>query len=187
MDDEELDIVDRHDGVIGRYKRSEAHRLGLRHRGVHIFLFTPDGQLLIQKRAKGTRSSPGTLDCSVSEHVRAGESYAQAAQRGLKEELGLEEIDLNHVLKFAMVYGANDFMISHLYEGKVNPAKVCMDVEEVDNVAYYTLSDLLQMLTEGHTQFSRWFRELLLWYCSEESDVEVYFTSDQSCWLGSSN
>lgn len=186
MADEEIDVVDAQDEVIGRVKRSGAHVLGLRHRGVHIFLFAADGKLLLQKRAKGTCASPGMLDCSVSEHVRAHESYYQAAQRGLMEELGLEPIDLTCVVKFSMEYGENDYMISQLFEGIVNPSYVHINAEEVESVDYKTLSNLLQLVKEDSTQFSRWFRELLLWYCNERSDIEVLQYSGRAHWPGTS-
>jgi len=49
--EELFDIVDDEDQVIGLETRSTAHRLGLQHRGAHVFLFTPDGKLLVQKRS----------------------------------------------------------------------------------------------------------------------------------------
>ncbi|MBI5944081.1 MAG: hypothetical protein HY864_06910 [Chloroflexi bacterium] len=67
--DELLDIVNDEDIVIDQQMRSTVHQLGLWHRGVHVFLFTPDNKLLIQKRSADRASSPSLLDCSVSEHV----------------------------------------------------------------------------------------------------------------------
>jgi isopentenyldiphosphate isomerase len=90
MAEELLDIVDDNDIVLGREPRSTVHKVGLQHRGVHVFLFTTDGKMLVQKRSADRASSPSMLDCSVSEHVKAGESYREAAIRGMKEELGLE-------------------------------------------------------------------------------------------------
>ena len=72
--DELLDIVSDEDIVTGQEMRSTVHQLGLQHRGVHVFLFSEDGKMLIQKRSADRASSPSMLDCSISEHVQAGES-----------------------------------------------------------------------------------------------------------------
>ncbi len=82
--DELLDIVNDKDIVIGHEMRSITHQLGLQHRGVHVFLFAPDGKMLVQKRSMDRAQSPSMLDCSISEHIKAGESYIDAAVRGMK-------------------------------------------------------------------------------------------------------
>src|SRR5690606_41586717 len=93
MTEELLDIVDDNDHVIGQESRTIVHQRGLQHRGVHVFLFTDDGKMLIQKRSADRAASPSLLDCSISEHVKAGEDYHDAAIRGMKEELGVEGIE----------------------------------------------------------------------------------------------
>lgn len=173
MTDEWLDVVDAQDSVIGQESRQEVHRRGLRHRGVHVFLFNDLGELLVQTRGAGREASPSALDCSVSEHVRAGEDYHQAAQRGLKEELGLESVALTPVVHFSMTYGENDNKISQLYEGRAPLEQIRIDPEEVAGVNYYRLDALLERLKSDDGAFSRWFRELLKWYCGEPSEVEV--------------
>ncbi|MCE7861474.1 MAG: NUDIX hydrolase, partial [Chloroflexi bacterium CFX2] len=51
MSDEQLDVVNDKDEVIGQASRSDVHRRGLQHRGVHVFLFDAQGEMLIQKRS----------------------------------------------------------------------------------------------------------------------------------------
>jgi isopentenyldiphosphate isomerase len=51
MADELLDIVNDNDIVTGHEMRSTVHQLGLQHRGAHVFLFTRDGKMLLQKRS----------------------------------------------------------------------------------------------------------------------------------------
>ena len=78
--------------VTEQEMRSVVHQKGLQHRGVHVFLFNEQGEMLIQKRSADRANSPSLLDCSVSEHVKAGENYLEAAARGLKEEMGVERM-----------------------------------------------------------------------------------------------
>src|SRR3990172_2844418 len=127
MPDELFDIVDEQDKVIGQEMRSIVHQRGLWHRGVHVFLFTQDGKLLVQQRSKDRMHAPSALDCSVSEHLKAGEEYYSAALRGLQEELGVKGIEIQPLVKFKMNYGPNDNEISALYQGEVEPALVKFD------------------------------------------------------------
>ena len=50
--DETFDIVDDEDRIIGQTSRYEAHRQGLRHRAVHIFVLNESGELFLQKRSR---------------------------------------------------------------------------------------------------------------------------------------
>jgi HAD superfamily hydrolase (TIGR01509 family) len=77
--------VDEDDNELGVIPREKAHREGLLHRIAVIYLTRKDGQILIQERISGR------LDHSSAGHVDPGESYLQAAQRELEEELGIKD------------------------------------------------------------------------------------------------
>jgi isopentenyl-diphosphate Delta-isomerase len=171
MADELLDIVNDEDIIIDQQMRSVAHQLGLQHRGVHIFLFTPERKLLVQKRSKDRAQYSSALDCSVSEHVKAGESYLEAAVRGMKEEMGVEGIEVKPLVKFRMNYGVNDNEISTLYEGTVDPVQVKFDPVEIEELNYYTLDELQEMIKSGNVKFCGWFVELLNWYAGKPSKI----------------
>jgi len=173
MPDELLDIVNDGDVVTGQEMRSSVHRSGQLHRGVHIFLVTADGRLLTQKRGRGQDTFPLALDCSVSEHVKAGEDYLEAARRGLKEELGIQVEPLHLLVKFKMQYGPNDNEICQLYEGRVDPALIHFDPQEVEEVACYRLDELEELVKSGDIKFSGWFEQLLNWYTGRASDLEI--------------
>jgi 16S rRNA (adenine1518-N6/adenine1519-N6)-dimethyltransferase len=173
MPDELLDVVNDTDTVITQEMRSVVHQHGLLHRGIHVFLVTAEGQLLVQQRGKQQKPFPLALDCSVSEHVKAGEKYLQAARRGLAEELGLRRIHLHPLVKFKMVYGPNDFEICLLYEGSVNPTSVRFNSLEVEGIAYYFLEDLLALIQSGEAVFSGWFVQLLNWYIGQPAALQV--------------
>lgn len=171
--DELLDIVDNEDQIIEQQMRSTAHEFGLQHRGVHVFLFTPDGKMLVQKRSADRTSSPSALDCSVSEHVKAGESYLNAAIRGMKEEMGVEGIDVRPLVKFRMNYGLNDNEISVLYEGMVDPVNVKFDPVEIEEIFYFSTDELQKMVNEDRVTFCGWFTELLNWHSGRPSKMKL--------------
>jgi len=90
MSEEIFDVVDPNDQVIGQQSRSEVHRLGLRHRAIHLLVFNAKGELFLQKRSMKKDCFPGTWDSSVSGHVDTGEEYDACALREPREEIGLE-------------------------------------------------------------------------------------------------
>ena len=89
-ENEVFDVVNERDEVIGREIRPEVHRLGLKHRAVHILLTNARGEIFLQKRSMTKDSWPGAWDSSASGHLDAGEGYDEAAVREVREELGWE-------------------------------------------------------------------------------------------------
>lgn len=90
MSEEIFDVVDDRDEIIGQQSRSEVHRLGLKHRAVHVLVFNRRGELFLQKRSMTKDCFPGKWDSSASGHLDRGEDYDAGAIRELREELGLQ-------------------------------------------------------------------------------------------------
>jgi isopentenyl-diphosphate delta-isomerase type 1 len=173
MTEEYLDIVDEDNRVIGQEKRRIVHASGLWHRGVHVFLFAPGRRLLVQRRSHAQDTFPNALDCSVSEHLRAGESYREGAVRGLREELGVERVHLHRLLRLKMNYGPGDNMINELYEGACEGQALTIDRHEIEQIAYHTLPELEAMMASGQVPFSSWFVQLLRWYVGKPAHLQV--------------
>lgn len=89
MSDEIFDVVDDRDRVIGRQSRREVHRLGLKHRAVHVLVFNSRSEVFLQKRSFKKDTFPGAWDSSASGHLDSGESYDACAVRETREEIGL--------------------------------------------------------------------------------------------------
>jgi 16S rRNA (adenine1518-N6/adenine1519-N6)-dimethyltransferase len=173
MPNEVLDVVNDQDIVIGRELRTVVHRRGLQHRGVHVFLFTREGRLLIQQRSKDRAASPSLLDGSVSEHVQAGEDYMTAAIRGMREELGLEGIDIQPIVTFRMNYGPNDNEISRLFLGTVEPAIVQFNPVEIEKITYLGLVELLERMGTAEDDFCSWFVQIIRWAIGRPSELSI--------------
>jgi 16S rRNA (adenine1518-N6/adenine1519-N6)-dimethyltransferase len=92
-------VVDEHDNPIGTATRPEVKSRGLIHRIVRVFVFNPEGKLLLQQRSQ-TVDFPGLWDQSVGGHVDAGEDYETAAKREAQEELGLDHLELLRLGKY---------------------------------------------------------------------------------------
>ena len=173
MSDELLDIVDDDDNVTGQELRSVVHQRGLQHRGAHVFLLTRDGRLLIQQRSKDRAASPSLLDCSVSEHVQAGEDYMTAAIRGMREELGLERINIQPIVTFKMNYGPNDNEISQLFLGFIDPTLVKFDPVEIEKITYFSLGELLERMETVEGAFCSWFVQIIQWAIGKPSELSI--------------
>jgi isopentenyl-diphosphate delta-isomerase len=172
MADELLDIVNDKDEVTGQEMRSVVHQQGLWHRGVHVFLFNEQGDMLVQQRSADRANSPSLWDCSVSEHVKAGESYREAAVRGLKEEMGVEGVEISLRGKIQMEYGVNDNEISEIYEGNLNGKQVQFDLGEIAEVKFMSLEEIRAEIADNKGLYCYWFIELMNWYFGQAATLK---------------
>jgi isopentenyl-diphosphate delta-isomerase type 1 len=93
--EEIFDIVSEDDEVIGQAPRRMCHgNPALIHRAVHVLVFNPAGELLLQQRSPHKDIQPGKWDTSVGGHLAVGEPYLAAAYREMTEELGLNGLPL---------------------------------------------------------------------------------------------
>jgi isopentenyldiphosphate isomerase len=90
MSEEIFDVVNERDEVIDRQPRRKVHRLGLKHRAVHVLVFNSRGEVFLQKRSLKKDTAAGLWDSSASGHLDSGEDYDACAVRELREEIGLE-------------------------------------------------------------------------------------------------
>jgi len=97
MFEEILDLVSQEDIVIGQLPRSEVYNQQLSNfRAVNAFIINDQGKIWIPRRTKNKRIFPLCLDTSMGGHVETGESYQDAFERELLEELNLHAKDLNY-------------------------------------------------------------------------------------------
>jgi len=100
FDDDLLILVDSEDNAIGTLDKARCHDgEGILHRAFSLFIFNPEGHLLLQQRARDKRLWPLYWSNSCCSHPRAGESMGAAVGRRLYEELGLRAA-LRFVYKF---------------------------------------------------------------------------------------
>ena len=179
MPEEYCVVVNEKNEIIGKEKRGIIHQSGLWHRGVHVFLFSRDRRLLIQRRSLTRDTYPGALDCSVSEHLNPGESYVEGVMRGLKEELGLEEIRVTRLLQLMMKYGPNDNMANELYEGTLDEEPLTIDHREIDEIKGHTLAEIEEMMDSGRVLFTFWFVQLFRWYTGKPTTMKILWSNRQ--------
>jgi len=89
MSEEMIDVVDEDDKVIRQETRSVMRKNALLHRSAQIIVFNEKKEIFVQKRAAHKDIWPNMFAIGVGETLSAGESYEEAAKRGLKEEIGI--------------------------------------------------------------------------------------------------
>lgn len=90
-EDEYLDLVNEHDQVIGKKKRSEVYAERLSNfRVVNAFVVNSKGEIWIPRRTANKIIFPLCLDMSVGGHVESGETYEETFKRETQEELNVE-------------------------------------------------------------------------------------------------
>jgi len=110
-------VVDENDRIRRCASRSEVHGNNLRHRAVHILIFSAGGDLYLQQRSRWKDRHPLKWDSSAAGHVTAGETYDETARRELKEELGVD-VPLKRISKITASRGT-DYEFIWLYAGVI--------------------------------------------------------------------
>lgn len=83
------------DGTLQPVEKLEAHRRGLRHKAVSVFVMAGN-HILIQQRALGKYHTPGLWANTCCTHPDWNEDPGACATRRLTEELGITNLRLDH-------------------------------------------------------------------------------------------
>lgn len=97
---ENVVVVDDHNFVLGSVPRGQMRQELLCHRATYVFVFNSKGQLYVQERTLNKDIYPGYFDPATGGVVTEGESYDQAAERELAEELGIENVPITSHFHF---------------------------------------------------------------------------------------
>jgi len=167
--DEILDIVNENDEVVGQELRSKIYNDGLQGnrfiRVANIFVFNDDGLLLLPKRSQNRRLYPNCYDFSCGEHVLSKESYDNAAERGVKEELGLEDKEIEFLGKLGQKDGVSGFM--QIYKIKSNQEKYEYDKDGIQKLKWFKISTIIEMIKKEPNKFKGDLLPVLKWYLSK--------------------
>lgn len=152
--DELIDILDDDGNPTGRTAlKSEAHKNGWFHPTVHIWCYTPNGQILIQQRGENKTTHPLLWDVSVAGHVGAGEDIKTSALREVKEEIGLtiNEQDLEKIEVFKAVHqhglGLTDSEFHHTFLCELKVPLAALKKQDSE-VAALALIPMIQLAEE---------------------------------------
>jgi isopentenyldiphosphate isomerase len=159
--DEYIDIVSENGEPTGKVAlKSEAHKNGWWHNTIHLWLYTKNGEILLQQRSRKKLIYPLLWDVSAAGHIDAGESFIQAAIRETKEELGLDltkkELIKIGVHKHLSSYANgtirdNEFHQVYLAELKVDIKQLSPQEDEVEAIKLVSIEEFNSLLDESLT------------------------------------
>jgi len=119
------------------------------HRAVHLLLFDPAGNLLLQKRALTKDIQPGKWDTSVGGHLDPGEDFETAVHRELAEELGINGVQTVRLYSY-LWKSSRESEVVNTFMGIVDSIegfRFCPG--EIEEIAALDLSGIEQMIQAG--------------------------------------
>lgn len=160
MAEEKVILVDEQDNAIGVMEKMEAHEKGLLHRAFSVFIFNNKGEMLLQRRALTKYHSAGLWTNTCCSHPRPQENTIEAANRRLKEEMGIET-PLQH--KHSFIYktpfenGLTEHEFDHVYIGYTNENPE-INKEEVDSFKWMRVEEIKNEIKSNPQNFTSWFK-----------------------------
>lgn len=144
---ETMDVVNEQDEVIGQAPVSEIYDKLLTHRIVHVLVFNNKGEMALQMRSD-VKFCPNHWATAVGGHVRAGESYEEAAAREMEEEIGIKA-KLEPFSKDSYKDPARDFTKILCTFKSFYDKPLDVNNREVERVEFFSLERIQEMIDEG--------------------------------------
>ncbi|MGD0331216.1 MAG: isopentenyl-diphosphate Delta-isomerase [Nitrososphaeria archaeon] len=157
---ENVILVNEKGKAIGTEEKMKAHQKGQLHRAFSIFIFSMNGDMLLQRRAEEKYHSGGLWTNACCSHPRPGENLEQATHRRLKEELGFDcklKKRTHFIYKAKLDHGLTEHEFDHVfigrYDGKISPNR-----DEVSDVRWVSLEALGEEVNKSPNEFTEWFK-----------------------------
>ena len=142
-------------------EKIEAHRRGLLHRAVSVFIFNDKNELLLQKRAANKYHSPGKWTNTCCTHPLPEEVPVLTARRRLIEEMGIL-VTLTEAFTFKykanVGNGLTENEFDHVFCGVSNQSPH-PNYDEVSDWSWITIEALEQQLVKNPDRYSPWLRQ----------------------------
>lgn len=115
---------------------------------VHACIFNSKGEMLIQQRQPLKSGWSNMWDITVGGSAIAGETSQTAIEREIFEEIGLK-INLQNVQPHLTINFDSGFDDVYLIERDINIDSLVLQYEEVQQVKWAALDEILQKLNDG--------------------------------------
>lgn len=171
MEHEMIDEYNKIGQKIGIVDKEIAHRDGLWHKAIHVWIINDKNEILLQYRCAEKKLYPNMWDTSFAGHIGAGESSIDAVIREGKEELGID-VNLEN-LEFLMTMVekvrfreivSNEFIDIYILRQNVDIEKVALQKEEVSDAKYVSIDEFFEIVDRGdicpHEMVYKVLREL---------------------------
>jgi isopentenyl-diphosphate Delta-isomerase len=155
-------LVDKNDHETGTMEKMEAHRKGLLHRAISVFVFNTKGEWLLQRRAIDKYHSKGLWTNTCCSHPYPDETTGNAANRRLMEEMGMEctlQQMFSFIYKTKLDNELTEHELDHVFFGITDNIPVIND-KEVMEWKYIPFSELQEDVLLYPRNYTVWFRKI---------------------------
>lgn len=162
MDEPHVILVDENDNETGTLEKLEAHRKALLHRALSVFIINSAGEWILQRRALNKYHSNGLWTNTCCSHPYPGESCPEAANRRLREEMGMQS-ELKEVFHFTYREKLDNDLweheLDHVFIGISDDLPVVNQSEVMDWRAV-PFHEIEREITGNPDTFTAWFRHI---------------------------
>ncbi|MEL6619698.1 MAG: isopentenyl-diphosphate delta-isomerase [Pseudomonadota bacterium] len=159
------------DGTLQPVEKLDAHKRGLKHKAVSVFIIRGT-RVLLQQRAMGKYHTPGLWANTCCTHPDWNEAPSVCAARRLNEELGITGVPLEHRHHLEYRADVGDDLIEHevvdVYLGRATAnLQVTPNPDEVMATEWVDYHDLMALVSRHPDRYTPWLRI----YLSEHADT----------------
>jgi isopentenyl-diphosphate delta-isomerase len=161
--EENVILVDDNDNEIGLMAKTEAHKKALLHRAISVFIFNSAGEWLLQRRAFNKYHSGGLWTNACCTHPLPNENNIDAANRRLKEEMGmhgsLKEL-FSFTYKETLDNELTEHELDHVFVGTTDLMPT-INTDEVAEYKYISYDDLIRDIQKNPNNYTVWFKKII--------------------------
>lgn len=160
---EQAVLVDEKDREIGIVPKATLHTAETPlHRGFSLYLFTREGEFLVQQRKKEKKTWGGFWSNSCCGHPGPKETREQAIRRRTREELGIfpKEVEKIADYRYRFEYGGiAENEVCPMFAGIAQSKELFPDRDEIEQVRWMPWPEFLGEIKEHAGAYSPWAKE----------------------------
>lgn len=142
-------IVDPQGNTVGKATRKECHSGSrLLHPVVHLHVFNPSGELLLQQRALTKYIQPGKWDTAVGGHRDYGETVEEALKREAYEEIGINDFTPLKLFNYVYDSDVERELVDTFYTITSQSSFNC-DPAEVIEGRFWSIKEVINAIGKG--------------------------------------
>tara|TARA_Y100001968_G_scaffold193684_1_gene177638 strand:- start:2605 stop:3138 length:534 start_codon:yes stop_codon:yes gene_type:complete len=153
-------LVDSNNKKIGLADKLRAHYDGLLHRAFSILIYNDKREFLLQRRSSAKYHTPNLWTNTCCSHPYDNESYEDAINRRLFEEMGMRCVlmeDFNFIYKASLSNNLIEYEHDTVFIGETNQLP-SINKSEVSDYRYISYFDLKNELEFFPYKFTPWFK-----------------------------
>ncbi len=162
---EYFDVYNKYGEKTGEIiERVEAHKNGICHRVIHLWIINSHNEILIQQRSANKDAGANLWYVSVGGHIESSESIESTIIRETKEELGLDILPFINSLEYLFTFKEtlienngtfidNEFYDVFLLKADFNINQITVQEEEVQAVKYISYDEFRNIVINQDASF----------------------------------